>query len=420
MNTINKLTTSIFLGLCLIIFGESTVFAQNKPNSDDLFTEARKEAFDAKNYKKAISLAQQALQISPNYTDIQVFLGRLYTWTDKTDSARFIFKKVLTANPLHEDALQANFDLEYWNDRFPKALEIAEVAINAYPNRENFTTDKAKALRAMGKAQEALNIIDAFLTNHSATTDLQNLQVTLKNELSVYRLGANYSFTYFDKRFTQPWQLAGFSLGKQYRWGSVSMGINYAHRFGSDATEFELESYPSLAKGLYAYVGGASSLSSYGLFAKYRVGLSLYKSLGRGFELEAGFRHLRFSDNTTVYVGGFGKYLGNSFVQLRTYLTPNSNGLSNSFTLSNRFYLSDNRFDYVGFSVGTGVSPDDKAQVNNLTNQLQTFKVGAEYSRNVRQKTTLSLSINWINEEYLANTFGNQFGANFSIQHRFK
>jgi hypothetical protein len=70
--------------------------------------------------------------------------------------------------------------------------------------------------------------------------------------------------------------------------------------------------------------------------------------------------------------------------------------------------------------VGTGVSPDDKAQVNNLTNQLQTFKVGAEYSRNVRQKTTLSLSINWINEEYLAKTFGNQFGANFSIQHRFK
>jgi tetratricopeptide (TPR) repeat protein len=149
MNTINKHTASIFLGLCLIIFGESTVFAQNKPSSDDLFTEARKEAFDAKNYKKAISLAQQALQISPNYTDIQVFLGRLYTWTDKTDSARFIFKKVLTANPWHEDVLQANFDLEYWNDRFPKALEIAEVAVNAYPNRENFTTDKAKALRAM-------------------------------------------------------------------------------------------------------------------------------------------------------------------------------------------------------------------------------------------------------------------------------
>jgi hypothetical protein len=82
--------------------------------------------------------------------------------------------------------------------------------------------------------------------------------------------------------------------------------------------------------------------------------------------------------------------------------------------------LSDNRFEYLGFSVGTGVSPDDKAQVNNLTNQLQTFKVGAEYSRNVRQKTTLSVSINWINEEYLASTFGNQFGANFSIQHRFR
>ncbi len=420
MNTINKHTASIFLGLCFIFFCESPLFAQNKASSDDLFTEARKEAFDAKNYKKAIRLAQEALQLSPNYTDIQVFLGRLYTWTEKTDSARFIFKKVLAANPLHEDALQANFDLEYWNYRFPRALEIAEVAVGAYPNRENFTTDKAKALRAMGKAQEALNTIDAFLGSHSASTELQNLQVNLKNELSVYRLGLNYSFTYFDKRFTQPWQLAGLSLGKQYRWGSVNMGINYAHRFGSDATEFELESYPSLAKGLYAYVGGASSISSYGLFAKYRVGLSLYKGLGRGFELEAGFRHLRFSDNTTVYVGGLGKYLGNSFLQLRTYLTPNSNGVSNSFTLSNRFYLSDNRFEYLGFSVGTGVSPDDKAQVNNLTNQLQTFKVGAEYSRNVRQKTTLSVSINLINEEYLASTFGNQFGANFSIQHRFR
>jgi len=52
MNTINKHSASFFLALCLVILCESTLFAQNKPSSDDLFTEARKEAFDAKNYKK--------------------------------------------------------------------------------------------------------------------------------------------------------------------------------------------------------------------------------------------------------------------------------------------------------------------------------------------------------------------------------
>ncbi|MFM6954134.1 MAG: YaiO family outer membrane beta-barrel protein [Sphingobacteriaceae bacterium] len=420
MNRICKQPLTLLVSLLVILLAPKSLVAQATFTSDELFNAARKEAFETKNYKKATVLAQQALVLSPNYTDIQVFLGRLYTWSGKTDSARIVFKKILAENPLHEETLQANFDLEYWNDRYPKALELAEVAVSAYPNRENFTTDKVKALRALGKAQEALSTINAFLTSHPSSTEAEKLQTTLKNELSVYKIGLSYTFTYFDKRFSQPWHLAAFSLGKQSKWGSLNLGFNYAHRFGADASELEIESYPSIAKGWYAYVGGATSLSTYGLFAKYRIGFSLYKSLPHGFELEAGLRQLRFSDNTTVYVGGLGKYLGNSFVQVRSYLTPSSLGLSKSFSLSSRIYLSDNRFNYIGFNVGSGVSPDDQSQVNNLKTTLKAFKVGSEYSRIIRQKTTLSVSFAWINEEYQANTFGNQFGLNFGIQRRFR
>lgn len=420
MNRFKNALNFLSIGLGLAFFTcTSSLFAQIETSSDELFLQARKEAFDAKNYSKAIALSKKALEISPKYTDIRVFLGRLYTWTDRPDSARVFLHAVLAENPTHEEALQASFDVEYWNDRFSKALEFAERGAKAYPNGENFAIDVAKTQRALGTPSDALSGIEAFISKNSSSQAIEALRTSLKNELSVYKLGVSYAFNYFDKRFSQPWHLTGLSFGKQYPWGSVNMGLNYAHRFGKGANELELESYPSIAKGFYAYIGAAGAISSVGLFPKYRVGFSLYKSLPHSFELEAGLRHLQFTNNTTIYVTGVGKYVGNSFIHLRSYLTPGNNGLSSSFSLSTKCYLSDQRYDFIGFSLGRGVSPDDQSQVSNLVNRLNTLKAGLDYSKNIRPKTTLAVSASWIYEEYQLDTFGNQFGLSFSFQKRF-
>src|SRR5665647_779581 len=97
--------------------------AQSALTSDELFKDARRAAFEDKNYDKAKQLAWQALELSPSYADIDIFLGRVYAWNSEYDSARYHFTKVLTANPENEDASIAYADLEYWNDHYEAALD---------------------------------------------------------------------------------------------------------------------------------------------------------------------------------------------------------------------------------------------------------------------------------------------------------
>src|SRR5690606_38867636 len=82
------------------------------------------------------------------------FLGRLYTWSDKIDSARSAFATVLAKEPSNEDALSASFDLEYWNENYNKALEIAERGLKSHPNSEIFASLKAKAWDALQNPAE--------------------------------------------------------------------------------------------------------------------------------------------------------------------------------------------------------------------------------------------------------------------------
>src|SRR5438045_9274446 len=101
---------SVFLFLIVLC---KASFAQTGLSSDELFQQARKAAFDEKNYPKAIGLSKQALTKSPDYSDIRVFLGRVYTWSDKADSASAEFNKVLSKHPDNEDTEYAYDRLEY-------------------------------------------------------------------------------------------------------------------------------------------------------------------------------------------------------------------------------------------------------------------------------------------------------------------
>ncbi|MEY3679353.1 MAG: YaiO family outer rane beta-barrel protein, partial [Bacteroidota bacterium] len=225
-----------------------------------------------------------------------------------------------------------------------------------------------------------------------------------------------YSFIHFDKRFAQPWHLASMSYSKSLKPAYIGFNLNYANRFQKNATELELETYPKFKKGLYAYVGGAAKLNSNSLFPNYRLGFSLYQSLPQKFELETGLRHLAFDHITNVWVLGLGKYLGNSYLNLRSYWTKNESRWNESFILTAKFYLSDDRYDYWSLNAGTGVSFDDRTQINNVVYQLNSFRAGIDYSKNINPKTIVKAGFQWINEEYQNDTFGNQLGFNAGLQ----
>lgn len=233
------------------------------------------------------------------------------------------------------------------------------------------------------------------------------------------KIGINYAFTHFDKRFSNPWHLASVSYSKQQKWGYTGLNFNYANRFNQNGSELELETYPKFKKGMYAYVGGGAKLSSNGLFPDYRIGFSLYQSLGKKFELETGIRHLAFDQQTDVWVLGLGKYLGNAFINLRSYWNRQNGRWNESFVLSSRFYLSDDKFDFFSLNLGTGVAFDDPTQINNVVYQLNSFRAGVDYSRNITKKSIVKAGFQWINEEYQNDTYGNQLGVNIGFYQKF-
>jgi YaiO family outer membrane protein len=386
--------------------------------SDRLFEMARKAAFDEKNYPLAIHLNQSALVKSPGYSDIRVFLGRIYTWSDKVDSARQSFDYVLENNPENTDAYVAYSDLEYWNDRTEIALQYAERGLKYNPKSKELIYRKAKILNALNRPAEASKAIEDLLRIDPKHADGRLLSARLRDAVSKYKIGISYDYTYFDKQFKDPWHNASFDFSRRTNIGSIGAHLNFANRFTRDGLQYEIDGYPKLFKNIYSYVAFAYS-DDVGVFPKYRGGFSLYANLPKSYEAEVGFRYLYFSDATWIYTAALGKYYGSWLFTGRTYLTPGNSSISHSYNATARYYYKG-ADDFFGFNIGTGISPDDRLSsilLNNVV-KLISHRASAELRRAFNKKYIVGLNLGWINREYLPKTKGNQIEAGLSYQIR--
>lgn len=408
--------------ILIILIGLLTslaAFAQQteEKTSDELFTEARALPKEQSNYPVIISLLNQALTKSPNYADIRMFLGRVYTWSDKLDSARFQFNQVLAQEPNNEEAHTAIFDLEYWNSNYSRALDHANMGLLYQPQSAELALRKAKALVALEKRSSAIDFLKIFLAENPDNKTLQDYYQSLIDQGLKNSVDVGYEFVYFDKRFNDPWHYASLGYTRDTGIGSIAANLLYSNRFRTNAMAFELEAYPSISKGIYAYAGfGYSNAAT---FYRYRTGLSLYYSLPKSFDAETGFRYMNFNPTEAyIYVLALGKYIGNYYFNLKSYISPDLNTFSHSFTFSVKYYFSD-RYNVLGAQIGSGISPDDQAR--NLTGigDLHSYKFGINYGRTISRNLSFSLSGLWYYEEYRTNAWGNQIGLGLSLLKKF-
>lgn len=396
----------IFLNLISI-----SIFAQNnQPSSEDLFNQARKLAFDDKNYVKAIALTKDALKQSPDYADIRIFLGRLYTWTDKPDSARIEFKKVLEKNQGYEDLYLAYGSLEYWNDNPEEASRIVSEGLKYNEKSESLMLLSVKIDRELKKVDEANSTLNRLLKLNPNFTEARALASSGGNIGSKNRIGITYDYVHFDKQFDDPWHLASITYSRQTGIGSLSTRVNLGNRFKTNGTQFELDFYPRISNTFYAYVSGGYS-GDVGVFPEYRTGFSLYANLPSAFEAEAGFRMLSFGDPTWIYTGSLGKYYKNFWFNLRTFITPSNNSVSQSVAFNTRYYFGGAE-DYLSFGIGTGLSPDNPRN-NLLYNNGNTYKLKSKnisigYRTSIKTSNILFVKASLENQEYIQNTRGNQ------------
>jgi YaiO family outer membrane protein len=403
---------SIFLLLTILIsLAPYLGFAQS---SDELFQKAREYAFKKNDYVSAREFCKEALIKSPDYSDISIFLGRLYTWDKMYDSARTVLYGVINRDVSYYDAYNAAIDMEYWSDNYEQALRVSESAIKQYPKSGEFLLKKARVLGAMQNYSMAFNTLETLFSINNTYPDAILYAERLKEEVRINSITLTYDYDSFDKSF-DPWHAVSLAYSRKTPVGSVIGRINYANRFLENGVQYEVDMYPRFADGLYAYLNAGYSKDN--IFPDYRLGASLYYSLPLSFEIDAGFRYLNFgSSDVVIYTGALGKYYSNFWFSLRSYITPSNSLASYSLTLLVRYYLSG-ADDYITLSGGWGISPDEIA--NTSGNMLVSRKISAEYQTKLSRVIIGFVSAGISGDEFFANDIRSRYSAGFGIKFLF-
>ena len=410
-----KKTFCWFLFLALIISNSAYGQMETKDLTvDELFEEARTLAFDEGDYETARKYAYAALDRSPNYHDIRVFIARLYSWEQGYQKAEKELKYVLDKDPQNREALLALMDTQRWSGQFDAALETAERGLNHYPNDTEIKQKKADILYSAEHYEQAETIYRSILTdesgNRKARGGLKNAQL----QQMKYRATVSYRYDRFRTIF-DPWHFTEFRLSRQTSFGSVTGRVQYARRFGSDGVQFNVDAYPSISEGFYAYVSGGYSQSS--IYPDYRFGLSLYKSLPSAFEVEAGMRYLDFgTSKTDIYTISLTKYVGSYLFTGRTYLVPSSSGISKSINIISRRYFG-NAEKYISINASYGSAPS-QIEFSGDIQALDSWSVSIDGQQPLSDRWFVGGNVGFDSSDY-PNFTRERFSIKLNLSYRF-
>jgi len=355
------------------------------------FEDARNYAFNGER-EKARTICHEILSQGFN-SDVALLLGRTYAWDGKYDSARVVFNEVLIHKPENMEVLGAFADVEYWSENYSKAVEYCDMALQKDSVAEDFLLKKAKILNSNEKFEKAVTTLEDFVRKNPGYTEVMKKLKEYRLDLMKNKIKIAYTLDYFDKNFNRdPWQITELSYGRKTKLGSIIARVNYAKRFGSAGFQYEMDAYPKLGENSYGYVNYGFSKKSF--FPKNRFGSEWYHNFPKAYEGSIGMRMLFFSSsNVDIYTASIGKYVGNYWISMRSYVTPRSDGTSVSGSLRMRRYFSDPE-NYYGLKLSYGVSPDDnrnlidsgerltlkaralRAEFNHIFNHIWIFNIG--------------------------------------------
>lgn len=349
---------SRLITLCILLFCVISIRAQsdyNGKSTDDLFQLAREKAFNGER-EEARTICRFILVKSPNNTEVKTLMARTYAWDSKRDSARLLLNEVTKSSPNNLDAYSALIDVELWDDKPEQAIKESDKILKVYPNNKEILLKKTKAQVALKKEEEAAHTLSQIESIDPGCSECKEIRETIAAKHFKHFITGNIAADFYNDVF-DPMYYAYMQYGSITKYGTLIGRLNYSHRFDDNGIQPEVDFYPSLWKGAYAYLNYGFTISS--LYPRHRVGIEIYQSLPKSLEVSYGFRYMYFDpySDVLIYTGSLGWYISNYWLNLRIYLTPDKGTLSRSFNFTARKYLSD-ADSYIGIIMGAGFSPD--------------------------------------------------------------
>jgi YaiO family outer membrane protein len=385
--------------IVVLVLFISPIFSQQKEfvgNPDTGFEQARKMAFN-KQRKEAQALLKRIIAKYPNYLDLRSFLANTYSWDGDYKKAREGFGFTLKKDPKRKLDWIAAIKNEFYAELPYRAQELIRKALFHFPSDTEILYQKARSEEKLNRPEEALHTLDEIISLDKENKNALSYKESLTNSLRFNTVGVSYATIFYNNNDRSQSHYSTLKYSRQTKYGSITGKLNYSRRFETDSYQYEVDLYPRIVEGLYAYVSAGFSNSDF--FPKLRYGAELYKSLPYSLEASFGFRGLEFSTTTIIYTGSVGWYTGNSYWSFRTYITPGDDGSSKSGTLTYRKYYSD-ADNYFSLSIGAGFSPEvERFPVNidqAIVFDLQSQKITGGYSftsKNKKNAWSTSLGI---------------------------
>lgn len=308
-------------------------------------------------YEDAIALLENHLAGAAGDVDARLVYGLVLSWDARYPDARVQFEQVLAVAPGYTDARMGLANVEWWAGNIDRARGLVDEILAAEPG-------------------------------HSAARQLrQRLNATDRP----WGIGLSWGYDHFDDG-RNAWESQAISLSRETLVGTVTVRGSRAERFGLDDAQVEVEFYPTLRAGTYAAIGVGYAPDGL-LFPERRLTLELYQALGRGFEVSAGFRKLRFVDSTDIYAASLTKYIGNWMATARVSHVPSTTGKeATSIHADVRRYFGSEGTSFVGLGYGHGLWREEVRSTGDLLS-LDSNTMRAQVDAAVSQRTNFQVNV---------------------------
>ena len=235
-----------------------------------------------------------------------------------------------------------------------------------------------------------------------------------QEEPTEYRVALSVKNDAFSSGFG-PWRELSLQVSRSSEAVSVYGRLNQAHRFGRSGTQFEMDAYPGLGDGRYAFlnVGFADDA----VFPTFRASAEVWQSLPGSTEASFGVRLMRFTEDVWLYTGSVGHYVGNYWLAARPWLRGKDAGVSGSVNVFIRRYATG-RDDYFGLVLGAGSGISDQYTAAEL-DRLESYKAGIEGRRPVGGGWYLRFDASYEWEEFRVGENRSRYGVDLGIERRF-
>jgi len=328
---------------------------------DDVIARAR-AADSAGQRSQALTLLKNHLSATPRDVDARLVYGLMLSWDKRYDEARTELQQVLTQTPDYKDARVALMNVDWWSGRPAEASDLASQILSSDPGHP-----QARLMRQR---------LDARTRPWRVTTD--------------------YSLDTFNDG-DDPWHEFAISIARDTSRGPIFFRGTNATRLGHRDQLIEVEAYPILRAGTYAFVSlGAGTGRE--LFPEYRAAFDLYQTVGKGLEMSGGYRRLQFTSPVSIYIGSAMKYIGPWALMERVSFVPGDESDSWSFHTESRRYFGSAGTSFAAAAYSHGFNREEPRGLGDSI-RLQSHTLRGQASLDVSRRTRVIVTLGTSRQE---------------------